>query len=243
MIRVFRQAAPDGHEGRAQAALAELTSAAQRNGGTPSRRDLQATYKDPDVRETLWRMQHGKCAYCEREIEVAWEPVEHYRPFATYWWLAYSWQNLLLACNSCNSAGKSDRFPLVDESKRLRPQAQPPGEERPLVLDPTSVKLADNPEQHLTFVEEPNGAWCIAPRDGSAAGSKSIEICDLGRSHLNRLRNKRVAHLTQLRARFERARQRDDAVELANCRGEKALLTGDNQPFALLARVILAGIT
>ncbi len=28
--------------------------------------------------------------------------VEHYRPKSTYYWLAYSWDNLLLCCDKCN---------------------------------------------------------------------------------------------------------------------------------------------
>lgn len=242
MIRIKRRRAPNGHNQRAQAALAGLTAVAALNGGAPSRSDLKNTYKEPEVRQALCTMQHGKCAYCERQIEVAWEPVEHYRPFAKYWWLAYDWKNLLAACNNCNSGAKKDQFPLADERKRLVAHQPPPGLEQPLVLDPSSVDPTTDPELHLTFVEEPNGKWCIAPKNGSRQGKKTIEICKLGRSHLNELRNSGVAHLVDIRRRFEQALQAGDVALLATCRGDKARLTADNQPFALLARVILADV-
>lgn len=57
-------------------------------------------YKQTDVKESLDKIYYSKCAYCEQRVE-AWE-VEHYRPKSIYYWLVYSWDNLLSCCSTCN---------------------------------------------------------------------------------------------------------------------------------------------
>lgn len=55
----------------------------------------------------------GKCAYCEATTNVvAHGDVEHYRPKSIYWWLAYTYDNYLFACQICNQVYKSDHFPI-----------------------------------------------------------------------------------------------------------------------------------
>ncbi|MDQ2687964.1 MAG: hypothetical protein M3Y28_08875, partial [Armatimonadota bacterium] len=67
-------------------------------------------YADPTVKQALMDAQHGKCCYCERVIGEDGD-VEHFRPKAAvcqgaglpqetpgYYWLAYDWDNFLLAC-------------------------------------------------------------------------------------------------------------------------------------------------
>jgi hypothetical protein len=43
---------------------------------------------------------------------VAHGDVEHYRPKSIYWWLAYTYDNYLFACQICNQTYKSDNFPI-----------------------------------------------------------------------------------------------------------------------------------
>jgi hypothetical protein len=57
-------------------------------------------YKRQDVKDALVNIYKNKCAFCEKIIEQY--HVEHYRPKKTYYWLAFSWDNLLLACATCN---------------------------------------------------------------------------------------------------------------------------------------------
>jgi hypothetical protein len=70
---------------------------------------------------TFWKLSKtqlkkesfGKCAYCEAITEVvAHGDVEHYRPKSVYWWLAYTYDNYLYACQICNQIYKSDNFPV-----------------------------------------------------------------------------------------------------------------------------------
>ncbi|OOG66776.1 hypothetical protein [Flavobacterium sp. A45] len=61
----------------------------------------------------LKKESFGKCAYCEANTDVvAHGDVEHYRPKSIYWWLAYTYDNYLFACQICNQTYKSDNFPI-----------------------------------------------------------------------------------------------------------------------------------
>lgn len=71
--------------------------------------DNKNKYKVGSVQKRLNRIYHLKCAYCEQKLLDAPKHIEHYRPKDIYYWLAYSWDNLLLCCGSCNSA-KGKRF-------------------------------------------------------------------------------------------------------------------------------------
>ena len=72
-------------------------------------------YKSSDVKEALDAIYHKKCAYCEKKLWDTVRAIEHYRPknkrddkttkcnnSNAYYWLAFSWDNLLLACSQCN---------------------------------------------------------------------------------------------------------------------------------------------
>lgn len=67
-------------------------------------------YRYPDVKEALTEIYKSKCAFCEQIVEQS--HVEHYRPKSTYYWLAFSWDNLLLSCPACNQ-NKGDSFDIV----------------------------------------------------------------------------------------------------------------------------------
>lgn len=66
-------------------------------------------YKYDDIKEALKKLYNKKCAFCERSSDDL--HVEHFRPKTIYYWLTYSWDNLLLACPSCN-VNKGSRFDL-----------------------------------------------------------------------------------------------------------------------------------
>lgn len=50
-------------------------------------------YKQSDVKTALKDLYERKCCYCERRKESF--DIEHYRPTSIYYWLSYSWDNLL----------------------------------------------------------------------------------------------------------------------------------------------------
>jgi uncharacterized protein (TIGR02646 family) len=64
---------------------------------------------------------NNKCAYCETPTRVvAYGDVEHFRPKSKYWWLAYSYENYLPSCGSCNQEYKKDFFELDNKTKKLK---------------------------------------------------------------------------------------------------------------------------
>lgn len=141
---------------------------------------------------------HGKCAYCESLIATN-QPgdIEHFRPKGKvtdvenkpvdkgnglelhpgYYWLAYDWKNLLLACRDCNILksknagkliGKGNRFPVKDF------RAVRPGEEireEPLLIHP----VLENPEEHLEVDE----TGIMNAKNGSEKGKTCIDIFGL----------------------------------------------------------------
>jgi uncharacterized protein (TIGR02646 family) len=119
--------------------------------------DFQSHWNAPDVRKALYEMQHHKCCYCERTRDEKRESdIDHFRPKALYWWLAYVWNNLFFTCRACNQEHKKDKFPLRDEATRVTDPRIDPSRESYLLLHPCE----DDPEEFLRW------EWgaCLEPR-------------------------------------------------------------------------------
>ncbi len=91
-------------------------------------------YKNPRVKDTLRKMQHGKCCYCEQMLPE--ETVEHYYPQSRCKNRRNDWKNLLLACGKCNKE-KDNNFPRDACGS-------------PLIIDPSDPTI--DPEEHIGFV-------------------------------------------------------------------------------------------
>lgn len=166
-------------------------------------------YSHPEIKELLKSVFNSKCAYCESFVAHI-EPgdIEHFRPKAEvltldgeelipgYYWLGANWNNLLLSCTHCNrpnkqlingegelvTMGKANKFPLSDESKRLRSHNDAITSEDAYVLIINPCE--EDPEEHLSFEE--NGQ--IIPKDSK--GEKSIEVYGLYRADLVQRRSR-----------------------------------------------------
>ena len=196
MIRIDRGAEPANLAQIRTTKLAALSAL----GRAPTSDDVVG-YKV--VADDLWHAQHHKCCYCEQRVPKGFNDVEHYRPKCRadrrpgctlthgYWWLAFTWDNLLFACPGCNRSAKNDRFPLDQGSISLQAPALTPGSELPLLLDPGSPI---NPVEHIEHVEKSFGRagnptyWWARPRNGSIYGNMTIEVCKLNRLELCELR-------------------------------------------------------
>jgi len=74
------------------------------------------------VREALMTFSHNKCCYCESKLneESKYLTVDHYYPKSQYPDKVILWDNLLPACNRCNSkkgAHDTCRVPIIDPTK------------------------------------------------------------------------------------------------------------------------------
>lgn len=156
-----------------------------------------ACYRADDIKKQLKQIHNGKCAYCEQRIEQF--NVEHYRPKTKYYWLAFSWDNLLLACPRCNQC-KKDSFPLKgtqstnppsitnDEANKHQFNALSltlNETEQPILVNPT----LENPEDFISF--SLNGEITSS----NERYSQTIEICKLSRPGLVEQRKKIINSL------------------------------------------------
>lgn len=136
-----------------------------------------------DVRGALYAMNGRACAYCNCLLPRNDRgDVEHFRPKALYWWLAYEFTNYVLACSVCNRIRKRERFPLapgavaVDYAGRGAVAA-----EARLLLDPV-----DDPVEawiHVDFATDlcplASTAAAVADPTASARVTKTIAFFTL----------------------------------------------------------------
>ena len=160
------------------------------------------------VRRTLWLRQDYKCCFCEFKEQHEYNDVEHYRPKAAvqrfeggpvlpgYWWLAWTWANLMFACQSCNRSYKRTLFPLNPPSVPLRARQRPPGGEQPLLIDP----FQEDPIDHIQFKQtkiNKSRFWIPYPRDGSKKGFWTIRIAGLDRDTMRDLYHRHITNHVQ----------------------------------------------
>ena len=153
------------------------------------------------IKKDLLKLCNGKCAYCESKLGVISDgDIENFRPKSGarglnsndyapqhYWWLAYEWDNLLIACQICNQKYKRDYFPLENEELRANIGAKESELllEQALLIDP----CIENPNEHIEFNEDGFA------KELSKKGKVTIEILGLNRIELVENRRNTVEQL------------------------------------------------
>lgn len=199
-------------------------------------------YGHATVKAALVVAQRKKCCFCESKVGMDGD-VEHYRPKAGfsqekkspiegpgYYWLAYAWANLLLACAICNQRFKRNLFPLSDPARRARSHHDDVGREDPLFLNPAET----DPERHISFRREIPYAV-----GGSPHGQATIDALGLGREILNERRRDRIEKLTVLHRLVSlehSARQPELIALIQDAKSVLANAVGDDAEFAAMAR-------
>jgi uncharacterized protein (TIGR02646 family) len=74
--------------------------------------EFNERYKKDDIRIGLINIYKSKCAFCEMQVEQY--HIEHYRPKKIYYWLSFSWDNLLMVCPTCNQ-NKGTNFEVIGQ--------------------------------------------------------------------------------------------------------------------------------
>jgi uncharacterized protein (TIGR02646 family) len=200
-------------------------------------------YGAKDVKAALQDMQHDKCCFCESQItHIAYGDVEHFRPKGAvqeddgqltqpgYYWLAYTWENLLFACQICNQREKRNKFPV--EGVRAKWPTDALDHESPLFIDPTGL---DDPEALITFTDK---GQAVAV-DGDRRGGVTIEALGLNRDDLVERRRKQWQYLLLLVTvkQLAEAMQDHDRLEFAEQR--LACCISPDAEYAGLARAFL----
>ena len=207
MIRLHRPNDPPqallarGQAATQQDCAAYLQDPTAYDSGSLKFRFIASIFRSTKVKDILQKQQHNKCCYCEAKHSVTSAArIDHFRPksavrqckgstrvYPGYYWLAYSWNNLLLACEECNMR-KSDYFPLQQPKQRARSHLDPLDREAPLLLNPY---VEPNPAKHLTF----DGSAC---RPQTERGRVTIAALGLNRPELQDERQNVLNMLTLL---------------------------------------------
>ena len=158
-------------------------------------------YKTADIKRKLITLYKNKCAYCEQKVESF--HVEHYRPKQIYFWLAYSWDNLISACAFCNEY-KSTNFQITPPQATLTVNNTNlrninslsngyDAYENPDLINPEGT----NPYGNIVFHDNGN----ITSPD--AKFTYTINTCRIDRTYLNDRRKKIIDDLRRdLRSAF-----------------------------------------
>lgn len=132
-----------------------------------------------EYNRALKKCQGNKCCFCEKPIAIA--DIEHFRPKSAwqqakgsalqkpgYFWLAYSWSNMLIACGDCNSqANKGNLFPVNGARASYPSDCKT---EDKILINPTE----EDPSNCITFrLDVPVGV------DANGRGNINIEIFNL----------------------------------------------------------------
>jgi len=159
------------------------------------KKDFHQQYKQQDVKDALKTIYSEKCAFCEQKIteckdnnlEECSSTVEHYRPKSKYYWLAYSWDNLLWCCHRCNQ-NKDNHFEIfnthVEYEKSFKDKIHASTKsyqeiEEPKMIHPELESVRDK----LNFYD-----GIICSNDNDERVKYTIETCGLDRDDLNEAR-------------------------------------------------------
>ena len=176
---------------------------------------------DPNDYAAVWRelksaladLLHNKCWYCETPVERSDNAVDHFRPknhvsdaaqpHSGYRWLAFDRSNFRYACTYCNSrrkdvetgtaGGKADRFPLLNEARRLYVSG-PLKQEQPMLLDPCELT-----DWRLLGCQQENGHPCATSTDPVAKQRAEVSI-DVYHLHYEPTCKRRHGAVVQLMA-------------------------------------------
>lgn len=116
---------------------------AERTANPEAALEFPAHWNEADVRGALYAMHGRVCAFCLSELTRSDRgDVEHFRPKSLYFWLAYTFDNYVLSCASCNRIWKREHFPLAPGATRVTyAERERLAEEGRLLLDPVHDHL------------------------------------------------------------------------------------------------------
>lgn len=214
-----------------------------------------------EARGSLKELFYNKCAYCESPLVAVKGDVEHFRPKAeatgarfslrtrsttkratesdpdAYWWLAWDWDNLLIACAVCNS-NKRNRFPTIGSRAKAEARGAELAAEKAILLNPCE----DRPDQYLVFDEKgvvssrvpPEQSALNMPKDVDR-GAITIEILGLNRPDLVEARRERLETLLLMWRSWLR-QKRANLASLGQIVGQ---VMDDAAPYAAIQRQFL----
>jgi hypothetical protein len=208
MIQIRRGPEPSALKKAARVRLLAAVNAFNAHGApSDALKNTLFGYDAGTTKKVLYISQNKKCAWCESLTHFSGSPIEHYRPKygawrflpgqsgpideTHYWWLTWTWSNLLFSCGRCNNkAHKANYFPLKGAacSQPVALIGAPPPNpvvstttEQPLLLDPAG---AADPLDHIEWRalnrHFNRRDWIWTPLGLTPEGDATLRILKLG---------------------------------------------------------------
>lgn len=175
---------------------------ARKNGTNVSDR-----YNHEEIKNTLIKETHGKCAYCESKLKhISFADIEHILPKSKRPDLYVEWSNLTISCEICNRTNKKDYY---DPS------------------DPLIHPILDNPNEYIIAL----GA-IIYYIPGNRKGEVTISQLDLNRTDLIEQRTQKLNYFRMLADKYVKETNpkiksilKDQLLEESSNKSEYSLIT------------------
>lgn len=203
----------------------------------------KAAYRDETVVTELWRMQNGKCCYCEAKIpdEGHGKAVEHWQPKAVFKGRTNDWHNLLLACPHCNGA-KADQFPTVIMGSTDTPKVvylKNPDGGKPAILDPCDESV--DPEDLIGFVMEIDSediglAFPKTQAHADLSGNVTIDVVGLHRDFYRKEHAKFIRQMMKEFLLMSGAKEDGDESSVGQCLREFRRWVSAKHQYTAIAR-------
>ena len=212
MIRIVRPELDQDLADRLPPLTAEISTATDRAATARlvwKRSMVRRTVHAP-LRKVLADMAPGIecCMYCGDSQGT---DIDHFEPLARNPLRTFDWLNHLLACSTCNSHNKGQRFPLASDGT-------------PLLIDPTT----EDPFDHLLLTPSLGEYHGLTPK-----GRATIEVCNLNRPTLTRGRQQAHRVVLLCLKLWADAHENDPAAM------HEAVVTVREQPFADVCQSLL----
>lgn len=129
------------------------------------------------VREAVRSMSQDRCAWCEAPLGAGLK-VEHYLPRESFAALRFCWENLLPACETCNTAKGTFCPPALSSTTLIDPvlegvlrgEVYAPTRLLPTIAERLVEPTVDDPSEHLRF-QPADCTW----QEHTPTGRKTIE--------------------------------------------------------------------
>ncbi|WP_137114053.1 hypothetical protein [Mesorhizobium sp. GR13] len=255
-VNALVDAEKPGWRADADARTAAIVAAGEFSKGPPSWSDIKVVFM---------RLQSNKCAFCEFPLGgefagKATQDVEHYRPknavkawpkksktpkyaFGTggegegYHWLAYELSNYAAACKACNTARKSNYFPIANVRGAVgATAAELDAAELPYLIFPLG-DADEDPETLIAF--EGLVALPARPADSHAHRRGRITIDFFGLNKREELWEDRFRAISALFEAVDVAKTNPDPARVEMARRRISDMTSTSGPQAACARSFL----
>jgi hypothetical protein len=151
----------------------------------PDKRPGTHTYRHDQILDALLTTGFHKCFYCETLLKGVANEVDHHIEVDIDRTLSVTWENLYLACVSCNDKLNHNVIPITE------------------ALDPcrnSDIEI----QKHIYFEDE-----VILPRNNSELGRKTIKKYKLGSKNADLLRGKELRKFLKIALFIQKECMRD----------------------------------